>query len=120
MSGELFKQMAGVDVVHVPYRGSTPAHMDLIGGQIQVMFDAMTSSIEHIKSGKMRVLAVTSASRSELLPNVPTVGDFVSGYDVSAWLGIGAPTGTPVEIIDLLNKEIKSALDDPKVSFATN
>ena len=83
--------MTGVNVVHVPYRGSTPAHMDLIGGQVQVMFDAMTSSLEHIKSGRLRVLGVTSATRSELLPNVPTVGDFVSGYEVSAWLGIGAP-----------------------------
>jgi tripartite-type tricarboxylate transporter receptor subunit TctC len=115
VSGELFKQMTGVDVVHVPYRGSTPAHMDLIGGQVQLMFDAMTSSLQHIKSGKMRVLAVTSAARSELLPNVPTVGDFISGYDVSAWLGIGAPVGTPVEVIDLLNKEIKLALADPKI-----
>jgi tripartite-type tricarboxylate transporter receptor subunit TctC len=115
VSGELFKQMTGVDVVHVPYRGSTPAHMDLIGGQVQVMFDAMTSSLEHIKSGRLRVLAVTSAARSELLPNVPTVGDFVSGYDVSAWLGIGAPVGASVEVIDLLNKEIKLALADPKI-----
>ena len=115
VSGELFRQMTGVDVVHVPYRGSTPAHIDLIGGQVQVMFDAMTSSLEHIKSGRLRVLAVTSATRSELLPDVPTVGDFVSGYDVSAWLGIGAPVGTPVEIVDLLNKEISLALADPKI-----
>ena len=89
--------------------------MDLIGGQVQVMFDAMTSSLEHIKSGRLRVLAVTSATRSELLPDVPTVGDFVSGYEVSAWLGIGAPVDTPVEVIDLLNKEIKLALADPKI-----
>jgi tripartite-type tricarboxylate transporter receptor subunit TctC len=115
VSGEMFKQMTGLDVVHVPYRGSTPAHMDLIGGQVQVMFDAMTSSLEHIKSGKMRVLAVTSAKRSDMLPNVPTLGDFVSGYDVSAWLGIGAPVGTPAEVIDLLNKEINHGLGDPKV-----
>src|SRR5262245_58013229 len=115
VSGELFKQMTGVDVVHVPYRGSTPAHMDLIGGQVQVMFDAMTSSLEHIKSGRMRVLAVTSSKRSELLPDVPTLGDFVSVYDVSAWLGIGAPANTPVEVIDLLNKEINLALADPKI-----
>jgi tripartite-type tricarboxylate transporter receptor subunit TctC len=115
VSGELFKQMAGVDVVHVPYRGSTPAHVDLIGGQVQVMFDAMTSSIEHIKSGKLRVLAVTSATRSELLPNVPTVGDFVSGYEVSAWLGLGAPANTPVEVIDLLNKEVNLALADTRI-----
>ena len=115
VAGELFKQMTGVDVVHVPYRGSTPAHIDLIGGQVQVMFDAMTSSLEHIKSGRLRVLAVTSATRSEQLPNVPTVGDFVSGYNVRAWLGIGAPVGTPVEVIDLLNKEIKLALANPKI-----
>jgi tripartite-type tricarboxylate transporter receptor subunit TctC len=115
VAGELFKQMTGVDLVHVPYRGSTPAHMDLIGGQVQVMFDAMTSSLEHIKSGRLRVLAVTSATRSEMLPNVPTVGDFVSGYDVSAWLGIGAPANTPVGVIDLLNKEINLALADPKI-----
>jgi tripartite-type tricarboxylate transporter receptor subunit TctC len=115
VAGELFKQMTGVDVVHVPYRGSTPAHMDLIGGQVQVMFDAMTSSLEHIKSGRLRVLAVTSATRSEMLPNVPTVGDFVSGYDVSAWLGIGAPANTPIEVIRLLNKEISLALADPTI-----
>jgi len=89
--------------------------MDLIGGQVQVMFDAMTSSLEHIKSGRMRVLAVTSSKRSELLPDVPTLGDFVSGYDVSAWLGIGAPANTPVEVIDVLNKEINLALADPKI-----
>ncbi len=115
VAGELFKMMAGVDVVHVPYRGSTPAHMDLIGGQVQIMFDAMTSSLEHIKSGRLRALAVTSATRSELLPSVPTVGDFVSGYDVSAWLGLGAPANTPVEVIDLLNKEVNLALADTRI-----
>jgi len=114
-SCELFKLMTGVDAVHVPYRGSTPAHMDLIAGQVHAMFDAMTSSIEHIKSGKMRVLGVTSAIRSELLPDVPTIGDFVPGYEVNAWLGFGAPTNTPAEIIDLLNKEINLALVDPKI-----
>ena len=89
--------------------------MDLIGGQVQAMFDAMTSSIEHIKSGRLRVLGVTSATRSELLPDVPTVGDFVSGYEVSAWLGLGAPVNTPVEVVDLLNKEINLALADPRI-----
>jgi tripartite-type tricarboxylate transporter receptor subunit TctC len=112
---ELFKFMTGVNVVHVPYRGSTPAHIDLIGGHVQAMFDAMTSSIEHIKSGMLRVLGVTSATRSELLPDVPTIGDFVSGYEVSAWLGLGAPTNTPADIIDLLNREINLALGDPKI-----
>jgi tripartite-type tricarboxylate transporter receptor subunit TctC len=115
VSCELFKLMTGVKLVHVPYRGSTPAHIDLIGGQVQAMFDAMTSSIEHIKSGKMRVLGVTSAARSELLPDIPTIGDFVSGYEVNAWLGFGAPTNTPADIIDLLNREINSALGDPKI-----
>jgi tripartite-type tricarboxylate transporter receptor subunit TctC len=115
VSCELFKLMTGVNVVHVPYRGSTPAHIDLIGGQVQAMFDAMTSSIEHIKSGKLRVLGVTSATRSELLPDIPTIGDFVSGYEVNAWLGFGAPTNTPADIIDLLNKEINSALADPRI-----
>jgi tripartite-type tricarboxylate transporter receptor subunit TctC len=114
-SCELFKLMTGIDVVHVPYRGSTPAHMDLIGGQVQAMFDAMTTSIEHIKSGKMRVLGVTSATRTELLPDIPTIDDFVPGYEVNAWLGFGAPTNTPADIIDLLNKEINSALADPKI-----
>ena len=114
VAGELFKQMTGVDVVHVPYRGSTPAHMDLIGGQVQVMFDAMTTSLDHIKSGRLRVLAVTSTKRSALLPNVPTVGDFVSGYDVTAWLGVGAPANTPIQVVELLDKEISLALADPE------
>jgi tripartite-type tricarboxylate transporter receptor subunit TctC len=114
-SCELFKLMTGINVVHVPYRGSTPAHIDLLGGQVQAMFDAMTSSIEHIKSGRLRVLGVTSATRSELLPDIPTIGDFVSGYEVNAWLGIGAPANTPADIVDLLNKEINLALAHPKI-----
>jgi tripartite-type tricarboxylate transporter receptor subunit TctC len=114
-SCELFKLMTGTNLVHVPYRGSTPAHIDLMGGQVQAMFDAMTSSIEHIKSGRLRVLGVTSATRSELLPDIPTIGDFVSGYEVNAWLGIGAPTNTPADIVDLLNKEINFALADPTI-----
>lgn len=115
VSGELFNQMAGVDLVHVPYRGSTPAHMDLIGGQVQVMFDAMTSSLEHIKSGKLRALAVTSATRSEILPNLPSISDFVSGYDVNAWLGIGAPAKTSIGVIDVLNREVNLALVDARI-----
>ena len=114
-SCELFRLMTGVNVVHVPYRGSTPAHIDLLGGQVQAMFDAMTSSIEHIKSGRLRVLGVTSTTRSELLPGIPTIGDFVSGYEVSAWLGFGAPTNTPSDIIDLLNTEINFGLANPKI-----
>jgi tripartite-type tricarboxylate transporter receptor subunit TctC len=114
-SSELFKLMTGVDVVHVPYRGSTPAHADLIGGQVQAMFDALTSSIEHVKSGRLRALAVTSAMPSEQLPGVPTVGNFVRGFEVSAWLGFGAPMNTPADIIDLLNKEINLALGDPEI-----
>jgi tripartite-type tricarboxylate transporter receptor subunit TctC len=115
VSCELFKLMAGVDVVHVPYRGSTPAHMDVIGGQVQSMFDALTSSLEHIKSGRMRVLAVTSATRSDLLPDVPTIRDSVPDYEVNAWLGFAAPVGTPAEVVDLLNSEINSALGDPRI-----
>jgi tripartite-type tricarboxylate transporter receptor subunit TctC len=107
---ELFRLMTGVNVVHVPYRGSTPAHMDLIGGRAGAMFDALTSSIEHIKSGTMRVLGVTSSTRSEQLPNVPTIGDFVSGFEVNAWLGFGAAVHTPPNIIETLNKEINSGL----------
>ena len=115
MAGELFKMMAGVDMVHVPYRGAAPALTDLLGGQVQVMFDLMPSSIEYIKAGKLRALAVTTATRSEALPDIPTVGDFVPGYEASAWFGIGAPKNTPAEIVDRLNKEINAALADPKI-----
>ena len=115
VAGELFKMMAGVDMVHVPYRGAAPALTDLLGRQVQVMFDLMPSSIEHIKAGKLRALAVTTATRSEALPDIPTVGDFVPGYEASAWLGIGAPKNTPAEIIDKLNKEINAGLADPKI-----
>jgi len=114
-SCELFKLMTGVDVVHVPYRGSTPAHMDVIGGQVQAMFDALTSSLEHVNAGRMRALGVTSAARSELLPNVPTIGDFVPGYEVNAWLGFGAPIGTPPEIVNSLNREINAALENSRI-----
>ena len=114
VAGELFKMMAGVDMVHVPYRGAAPALTDLLGGQVQVMFDPMPSSIEHIKAGKLRALAVTTATRSEVLPDVPTVGDFVPGYEASAWYGLGAPKNTPAEIVDKLNKEINAASPIPR------
>jgi tripartite-type tricarboxylate transporter receptor subunit TctC len=112
--GELFKMMAGVDLVLVQYRGSGPALTDLIGGQVQVMFDFLPSSLEHIRAGKLRPLAVTAATRLEVLPNVPTVGEFVPGYQAILWQGIGAPRNTPAEIIEKLNKEIHAALVDPK------
>jgi tripartite-type tricarboxylate transporter receptor subunit TctC len=115
VGGELFKMMTGVDMVHVPYRGSGPALADLLGGQVQVMFDTMASSIEYIKAGNLRALAVTTAMRSNALPDLPTVGDFVPGYEASAVNGIGAPRGTPSEIVDKLNKEINAGLADPKL-----
>ena len=115
VAGELFKMMAGVDMVHVPYRGAAPALTDLLGGQVQVMFATTAASIEYIRAGKLRALAVTTATRSEALPDIPTVGDFVPGYEASAWFGIGAPKNTPAEIVDKLNKEINAGLADPKI-----
>ena len=115
VAGELFKMMAGVDMVHVPYRGAAPALTDLIGGQVQVYFGPMPASIEYIRTGKLRALAVTTATRSEALPDIPTVGDFVPGYEASTWFGVGAPKNTPAEIIDKLNKEINAGLADPKM-----
>jgi tripartite-type tricarboxylate transporter receptor subunit TctC len=115
VSGELFKMMAGIDMLHVPYRGSAPALTDLIGGQVHVMFDAMSSSIEHVKAGKLRALAVTTARRSGLLPELPTIGEFLPGYEATTWWGICAPKGTPRDVVDLLNKEIGAGLDDPKL-----
>jgi tripartite-type tricarboxylate transporter receptor subunit TctC len=115
MAGELFKMMAGVNVVHVPYRGSGPALTDLLGGQVQVMFDALPPSMEHIRTGKLRALAVTTAARSPALPDVPTVSEFVPGYEASASFGVGAPRNTPADIVDKLNKEINVALADPKM-----
>jgi tripartite-type tricarboxylate transporter receptor subunit TctC len=115
LAGELFKIMTGVDMVHVPYRGDAPALTDLIGGQVQVMFGNMPSSIEHIRAGKLRPLAVTTAARSEALPDLPPVGDFVPGYEASTWQGLGAPGNTPAEIVDKLNKEINAALSDSKI-----
>jgi tripartite-type tricarboxylate transporter receptor subunit TctC len=115
VAGELFKMMTGVDMVHVPYRGAAPALTDLLGGQVQVMFDNMASSVEHVRSGKVRGLAVTTAVRSEALPELPTVGDFVPGYEASGLYGIGVPRDTPVDIVDRLNKEINAALIDPRM-----
>ena len=115
MAGELFKMMTGVNMVHVPYRGSAPVLTDLLGGQVEFMFDAMSSSIEHIRAGKLRALAVATATRSEALPDIPTVGDFVPGFEASSWYGVGAPRNTPAEIVDKLNKEINAGLADPKI-----
>ncbi len=115
MAGELFKMMAGVDMVHVPYRGAGPALGDLLGGQVQVMFDLMPNSIEHIRAGKLRGLAVTTATRSHDLPDIPTVGDFVPGYEASAVFGIVAPRDTPADTVDKLNKEINAGLADPNI-----
>jgi tripartite-type tricarboxylate transporter receptor subunit TctC len=115
VAGELFKMMAGVDMVHVPYRGVAPALTDLLGGQVQVIFVSTAASIEYIRSGKLRALAVTSATRTDVLPNIPTVGEVVTGYEATGWFGIGAPRNTPAEIIDRLNNEINAALRDPKI-----
>jgi tripartite-type tricarboxylate transporter receptor subunit TctC len=115
MSGELFKTMAGVDMLHVPYRGGAQALTDLLGEQVQLMFDTMSTSIQHIRAGKLRALAVTSATRSDLLPDIPTVGDFVAGYESTIWGGIGAPKDTPGEIIDTLNAEINAMLAEPEM-----
>ena len=115
MSGELFKMMAGVDLAHVPYRGLAPALNDLLGGQVQVIFGGAVGSIAYTRSGKLRTLAVTTTARSELLPDVPTVGEFVPGYEASQWYGIGAPKATPMEIIGRLNEEINASLGDPKI-----
>jgi tripartite-type tricarboxylate transporter receptor subunit TctC len=115
MAGELFKMMTGVNMVHVPYRGGAPALTDLLGGQVQVMFAVMSSSIEYIRDDKLRALAVTTATRSEALPDIPTIGDFVPGYEASTWLGVGAPKNTPAAIVERLNKEINAGLADPKI-----
>jgi tripartite-type tricarboxylate transporter receptor subunit TctC len=115
VTGELFKMMTGVNMLHVPYRGAPPALTDLLGGQVHVMFDNMPSSIEHIRAGRLRPLAVTATARLPALPDVPPLGDFVPGFETSAWAGIGAPKNTPAEIIDALNREINAALADPKM-----
>jgi tripartite-type tricarboxylate transporter receptor subunit TctC len=113
MAGELFKMMAGVDLVHVPYRGQGPALTDLLGGQVQVLFPATPGTAAHVSGGKLRALAVTTASRIGMFPQVPTIGDFVPGYEASQWYGVVAPKNTPAEVIDLLHKEIAAALADP-------
>jgi tripartite-type tricarboxylate transporter receptor subunit TctC len=115
VAGELFKMMAGVEMVHVPYRGGAPVMTDLLGGQVQVLFGSTSLTIEQIRAGKLRPLAVTTATRWEGLPDIPTVGDFVPGYEASAVFGLGAPKKTPDEIIDKLNKEINAGLADPKL-----
>jgi tripartite-type tricarboxylate transporter receptor subunit TctC len=115
LSGELFKLLAGVNLTHVPYRGSAPALTDMIGGQVQVMFDNMPSSIEHIRAGKLRALAVTTSVRSDALPDVPVLADTVPGYEASAWFGVGVPKGTPAAVIEKLNREVNLALADPKI-----
>jgi tripartite-type tricarboxylate transporter receptor subunit TctC len=115
IAGELFKMMAGVDMVHVPYRSGGPALTDLIAGQVQVYFATTVASIEYIRAGRLRALAVTTATRSDALPDIPTVGEFVPGYEASTWYGVGVPKNTPAEIVDKLNKEINTALADPKI-----
>ncbi len=115
IAGELFKMMAGVNMVHVPYRGGGPALTDLLGGQVQVMFPGTVASIEYIRAGRLRALAVTTATRSETLPGIPTMGEFLPGFEASQWYGVGAPKNTPPQIIDKLNKEINAGLADPKL-----
>ncbi|MGA2565942.1 MAG: tripartite tricarboxylate transporter substrate binding protein [Pseudolabrys sp.] len=116
VSAELFKMMTGVEMVHVPYRGAAPALIDLIGGQVQVMIDTSPASMQHIRSGRVRALAVTTATRADVLPDLPTVAEFLPGYEATSWFGIGAPRNTAPEIIDKLNKEINAGLADPKIS----
>jgi len=115
VAGELFKMMAGVDLVHVPYRGEAPAVTDLLGGGVQVMFATATVSIENIRAGRLRALAVSTATRFDALADLPTIGDFVPSYEASAFFGVGAPRNTPAEIINKLNKEINAGLTDPKL-----
>jgi tripartite-type tricarboxylate transporter receptor subunit TctC len=115
LAGELFKMMTGVNLVHIPYRGNGPALTDLLGGQVQVMFVSTPSSIEYIRSGKLRALAVTTATRFPTLSEIPTVDDFVPGYEASSWYGVGAPRGTPAAVIAKLNQEINAALSDPRI-----
>jgi tripartite-type tricarboxylate transporter receptor subunit TctC len=115
VSGEMFKMMTGIRMAHVPYRGSAPLLTDLMGGQVQVTFDNLPASIEFIRAGKLRPLAVTTATRSEALPNVPSIAQFVPGYEASAWFGIGAPRNTPPDVIATLNREVNAGLADPKI-----
>jgi tripartite-type tricarboxylate transporter receptor subunit TctC len=115
LCGELFKMMTGIDMVHVAYRGAAPAIADLLGGQVQVMFDFLPSSIEYVRAGRLRAVALTAATRLESLQDVPTVADFVPGFEAAIWFGLGAPRNTPTEIIDQLNREINAALSDPRM-----
>ena len=115
VAGELFKMMAGLDMVHVPYRGSTPALVDLLAGQVQLMFDVTPSSLPHVKAGRLRPLGVTTTTRLDVLPNVPPVSDFLPGYQAAGWIGFGAPRGTPSPIVDKLSKEIDAAIADPQI-----
>jgi tripartite-type tricarboxylate transporter receptor subunit TctC len=115
VAGELFKMMTGVSMTHVPYRGEAPAMTDLIGGQVQLMFGTVTTSLPHIRAGELRALAVTSTMRWETMPDLPTVNDFVPGYEVSAWAGIGAPRGTPPDVIERLNQEINAGLESASI-----
>ena len=115
VSGELFKAMTGVKMLHVPYRGSTPALTDLLAGQVQVMFDVTPSSLPHIRAGKLRPLAATTATRLEVMPELPTMGEFLPGYEASGWVGFGVPKDTPAAIIDVLNGEVNAGLADPKL-----
>jgi tripartite-type tricarboxylate transporter receptor subunit TctC len=113
LEGELFKTMTGIDMLHVPYRGTAPSLTDLLGGQVQVTFTSMHSVIEYIRASRLRALAVTTATRSDALPDIPTVGEFLPGYEGGIWYGLGAPKATPAEIVNKLNKEINTALADP-------
>ena len=115
LSGELFKMMTGLNIIHVPYRGAAPALADLVGGQVQVMFGDMPSTLEFIRASKLRALAITTATRSEVLPDLPTVSEFVPNYESSAWYGIGAPKNTPAKIVERINRELSTAVADPKM-----
>jgi tripartite-type tricarboxylate transporter receptor subunit TctC len=115
MAGELFKMMVGLHMTHIPYRGEAPALADVLGGQVQLIFGTAPASIEQIRAGRLRALAVTTATRSDALPDIPSLGEFVSGYEASSWYGIGAPRNTPAEIVDKLNREVNAALTDPKM-----
>jgi tripartite-type tricarboxylate transporter receptor subunit TctC len=115
VAGELFKSMTGIDMVHVPYRGTTPALADLLAGQAQVMFDVTPSSTPHIRAGKLRALAVTTATRADVLPEIPIMSNFVPGYEASGWLGFGVPKDTPAAIIDILNREVNKGLVNPVI-----
>jgi tripartite-type tricarboxylate transporter receptor subunit TctC len=115
VSGELFKMMTGINMVHVPYRGAGPALADMLGGQVQVLFGGLLASIEYIRAGQLRALAVTTATRSEALPDIPSLSEFLPGYEADDWKGIGAPRNTPSEIVDSVNKEVNGALADPKM-----